>query len=184
MQGVVTKNSIGVSWSAENGGGTNTYDVTISPNDGGGAGQKTGTSDTSTNFTGLNASTNYTVTVRVENGSGNKTATRTIATSDLVAPGSPTGVSTIRDGRNVTVGWVRPADTGDGLVEYIVTFTRNGGTPASITQTVPAAATTADFLDVPSGNYTVSVVAPALAATARQRSRRSTSRVCRVPRPG
>ncbi len=126
----VAETLISVSWTADAGGGTNTYEATIAPDDGGGAGfVGPGSAALATVFTGLTPNTSYTITVTADNGSGLAASSMlVISTSEPAAtvpdaPAQPTATQPASD--RIAIAWDPPADNGAAIVDYEV-FLSNG----------------------------------------------------------
>lgn len=132
--GAETDTSVPVSWSADDGGGTNSYTVSISPNDGGGAGALSGSSATSTTFTGLNPNTAYTVTVVADNGvapTASNTGAAMTEPPPVVAPSNATiGLSAVT---STSMLATFSADDGGGTNVYTITV-RTGSASGPIVQ--------------------------------------------------
>ncbi|MDA3041322.1 MAG: fibronectin type III domain-containing protein, partial [Actinomycetota bacterium] len=130
-----SSSSVSVSWSAPaaNGSTITGYQVSLSP---GGQAATTAAGDLNHVFSGLSASTQYTVSVVAtsNNGPGGAgTATATTSAPDPgppvvipVIPGAPAGVvaaATAPFARSVVVSWVAPANTGGSpLTGFVVTL--------------------------------------------------------------
>ncbi len=152
-----TSRTVEFDWDAptENGGGTVTYEYTVSAN--GNVVTTNTTSATETTFVG-NRGTNYTITVTAVNSAGeSESVTSNSVLVKAIASTPVTGLGATADAtNNVTVVWGAPTDNGGATItNYRVTL--NGETV-----TVPASTLTytfnADIVE-PNEEYEVSVVA-------------------------
>lgn len=150
--GVETATTVPVSWTADAGGGTNVYDVSISPAD---ATPQIGLTGLSTSFDGLSPNTSYTVTVVARNGVTPNASNTGAATTLFGSAGAPTGVAAALSGVNstdVTVTWTAPADTGGGLTGYTVRLSNGQSLAAG------AGATSIPFTAVGAGSTVTATV--------------------------
>ncbi len=155
--GTETSTSVPVSWTANNGGGTNVYDVSISPADPDAPAQ-IGLTGNSTSFTGLSPSTSYTVTVVARNGvlpNASGTAPAVTTAPPVVAPSNVVVTIGTETSTSVPVSWT--ANNGGGTNVYDVSISpADADAPAQIGLTGRSTSFTGLS---PSTSYTVTVVA-------------------------
>jgi len=118
--------AIDLTWAATNGGGTNTYTTTISPNDGNGG--VSNSAATTARYTGLTPGRAYTFTLTATNAGGTDTDTASATTSAVAASAARNVTASLAGAFDnfVTVRWLPPTNTGGSPVTgYIVTLSNN-----------------------------------------------------------
>ena len=149
--GTETDSTVPVSWTSD--GDPATYDVSIAPDDGNGAGALTGTAVNSTVFTGLQPGTSYTVTVTATNGAGNSGGVGA-ATTEPALPEITTFTVSADGSDTIDVSWV--ATAGGGTNAYTTTISPNEGTGG----VTGSAATNTSYTGLtPGTTYTVDLTA-------------------------
>ncbi len=157
--GTETSTTVPVSWTANDGGGTNVYDVSISPADPDAPAQ-IGLTGLSTSFAGLSPSTSYTVTVVARNGvvpNASSTGAAVTAAPPVVAPTNASVVLSSVTSSSMVATF--SATNGGGTNAYtLVVRTPNAGN--AIVQTIPAAVSPKPITGLsPNTLYSVTVVA-------------------------
>ncbi len=179
--GTVTSSSMVATFSADAGGGTNSYTLTVRSPDAGGALVQTIPGAVSPqSITGLSPATSYSVTMTADNGVAPAATAEASASTAAAAAGAPTGVSAVLAGPNgnfVTVSWVAPADDGGSAITgYTVTPT--SGTPITV------AGTSATFETLPAGTtVTFTVVANNVAGSGAPSAPSNSVTTANVPGP-
>ncbi len=137
--GVATDSTLAATWTATDGGGTNTYVAIIDP-PGDGGGLINGTADTSTTFTGLTPGTNYTVTVTATNETASSAAGTNSGTTNALVPDAP-GITGVSPGTtDAIVNFTTPDGNGSAVTGFTISATPSAG-GATLTQPVAAPAT-------------------------------------------
>ena len=121
--GTETETAVPVSWTSA--GDPATYTVSIAPNDGGGAGALSGSTATSTTFTGLNPGTPYIVTVNASNAGGSSGGVGN-ATTEVADPVIGTFTATADGSTAIDLAWA--ATSGGGTNSYTTAISPNEGT--------------------------------------------------------
>ena len=112
---------------------------------------------------GLTNGTDYTFSVYASNDVGaSANATPSTAVTPASPPGTPSGVTVVRDGASATISWAAPNNGGAPVTGYAVSVSPGG---ATCTPT-PATATSCVVTGLnPIGDYTASVTATNVAGT-------------------
>jgi len=154
--GSATASSLVATFSANDGGGTNVYTLTVRTGSAAGPVVQTLNSQTSpATIAGLTANVEYFVTVSASNGVGSPATATDSETTSFGSTGAPTGVVASLSGLNstdVTVAWVAPTNTGGGLGNYTVSLS-NGQS-----QSAGPGATSVTFTSVPQGTTVTATV--------------------------
>lgn len=169
--GTETDTTVPVTWTSD--GDPATYDVSIAPDDGGGAGALTGSSASGTTFTGLNPGSSYTVTVTATNGGGSsggvgvantEVADPVITTFTVAADGADAidvdWAATAGGGTNLYTTTITPAAGGGGVTSSAALSTRYTGLTPGQTYTVGLTAANAGGSDTASDTATTGASAP------------------------
>ncbi len=152
-----TGSTINVSWGAASG---TVVDYLVELDRSGQATQTRTVGGTSASFAGQ-AAGDYTITVTARNTGGSSLPTNAPFTLTLAASAVQNVNAVVDSANRVTITWAAPANDGGGVGEYRVSLSPASAGPT----TVPGTTLTTSFSGLPSGNYTVSVVAVNAAGT-------------------